>query len=78
MYQVNYDGFSKKLKSIRVEKDIKQEDVANQLNMSTNTYMSYENDPKTIKIDVLVNLGNVLQIDILKIFLEYVDTKCIV
>ena len=73
----DYIGFSKKLKAIRVEKDIKQEDVATKLEVSTNTYMSYENDPRNIKLNTLFEIGNILEVDILHIFLNYVDTKCI-
>lgn len=74
---VDYIGFSKKLKAIRVEKDIKQEDVAKKLNISTNTYMSYENDPGNIKLSTLLDIGNILQVNIINIFLQYIDTKCI-
>lgn len=73
----DYNGFSKKIKAIRVEKEIKQEDVAKKLGISTNTYMSYENDPRNLKIDTLIELGNILDVNILDIFLQYIDTKCI-
>lgn len=73
----DYIGFSKKLKAIRVEKDIKQEDVATKLEISTNTYMSYENDPRNIKLNILFEIGNILGVDISNIFLQFIDTKCI-
>ena len=76
MYNVDYAGLSKRIKTIRFEKDITQEDVASKLNISTNTYMSYENNPKDMKLSILLDLSKILGVNMQDIFLEYVDTNC--
>lgn len=74
---VDFKGFSKKIKALRIEKGIYQSDIAKKLNVSTNTYMEYENNPGNMKISMLVAVGETLGVNLTQIFLQYVDTKCI-
>lgn len=76
MKYIDYLAFSKKLKSIRIEKDLKQEDIAEALHISSNTYMSYENNPQNFKLSTLEDLGLILGVDLIKIILSFSATKC--
>lgn len=73
----DYSSFSKKIKSLRIEKDILQIDIAKRLGISVNTYREYENNPENMKLSMINEIGNVLNENLLNIFLTYVDTKCI-
>lgn len=75
MVNVDYTGFSKKIKSIRLEKDITQDFMATKLNISKNTYMSYENDPANMKMNMFLEIGDILNVDIISIFLQHTATK---
>lgn len=74
---VDFESFSKKIKALRMEKGIYQSDIAKKLNISTNTYMEYENNPGNMKASMLVAIGEVLGVNLTQIFLQYIDTKCI-
>lgn len=73
----DYSSFSKKIKLLRIEKDILQIDIAKRLGISVNTYRKYENNPENMKLSMINEIGNVLNENLLNIFLTYVDTKCI-
>lgn len=76
MVQIDYLGLSKKIKSLRIEKGLKQTDVAKQLNMSSTTYMFYENNPKFFKITTLEQMSCIFNENLIEIFLSFSATKC--
>lgn len=48
----------KNLRAIREDKDIKQKDVANYLNVSQNTYSQYETGVISLTAEVLIKLAD--------------------
>lgn len=48
----------KNLRAIREDKDIKQKDVANYLNVSQNTYSQYETGIISLTAEVLIKLAD--------------------
>lgn len=73
---IDYAGFSKKIKLIRIEKNLKQDDVAKELKISSNTYSAYENNPQLMKLSTLIALSNTFGEDLINIFLTNYATKC--
>ncbi len=54
----------KNLKDIRVDKDIKQKDIAKYLCISQNTYSQYETGVISLTAEVLIKLSNFYQVSI--------------
>ena len=54
----------KNLRSIREDRDIRQREVANYLNVSQNTYSQYETGVISLTADVLVKLANFYDVSI--------------
>lgn len=52
------------LKSIRVDRDIKQKDIAKILNVSQNTYSQYETGVIALTAEVLVKLADYYDVSI--------------
>lgn len=52
------------LKSIRVDRDIKQKDIAKILNVSQNTYSQYETGVIALTAEVLVKLADYYNVSI--------------
>lgn len=46
-----------RLKEMREDNDIKQKDLAKELNILQNTYSQYENGQRQVPINILVNLA---------------------
>ena len=46
-----------RLKDLREDRDLKQKDIAQYLNIKQNTYSQYENGQRQLPIDVLIKLS---------------------
>ena len=57
-------------KSLRIRNGLIQEDVANMLGISRQQYITYENNPNIIKIDILLKLSKIFKCDINEFFLN--------
>lgn len=55
---------SERLKELREEMDLKQEEVANKLNIGRSTYANYESNRAEPSISVLVDLANFYNVSI--------------
>jgi len=74
---VDYSAISRKIKSLRIEKNMYQQDIAEELGVSVQTYQEWENNPNNLKFCNIIALSNILKVNLLDIFLLYADTKCI-
>lgn len=54
----------KNLKDIRVDRDIKQKDIAKYLNISQNTYSQYETGVIALTAEVLIRLSDYYNVSI--------------
>ena len=54
--EISYN-FYMKLKELREENNLKQEDIARFLNIKQNTYSQYENFKRQLPIDALIKLA---------------------
>lgn len=68
---LNYE-LSEYIKLIRFKKKKSQEDLANSLRISRNTYSIWENNPIKLSLDTLIEIGIVLDVDMLIFFNQYV------
>lgn len=57
-------------KSLRVRSGLIQEEVAKMLGISRQQYITYENNPNIIKIDILLKLSKIFKCDINEFFLN--------
>lgn len=57
-------------KSLRVRSGLIQEEVAKMLGISRQQYITYENNPNMIKIDILLKLSKIFKCDINEFFLN--------
>lgn len=60
------------IKLLRFKSKMNQEETATRLNISRNTYISWENNPIALSLDTLIKIGNVFNEDIIIFFKEYV------
>lgn len=60
------------IKLLRFKSKQSQEDVAEKLNISRNTYMAWEKKPVSLSLDTLVKIGDVFNTDITYFFSQYV------
>lgn len=60
------------IKLLRFKSKMNQEETATKLNISRNTYISWENNPITLSLDTLIKIGDVFNADITIFFKEYV------
>lgn len=60
------------IKLLRFKSKMNQEETATKLNISRNTYISWENNPITLSLDTLIKIGDVFNTDITIFFKEYV------
>ena len=60
------------IKLLRFKSKKSQEEVANELNISRNTYLNWESNPTKLNLDTLDRIGNVLNVDIFIFFNQYV------
>lgn len=56
--------YLKRIKDLRVDNDLTQEDIAKYLNISQRTYSYYETGERNFPIDLLIELANYYQISI--------------
>lgn len=54
----------KNLRSIREDRDIRQKEIANYLNVSQNTYSQYETGVISLTAEVLIKLANYYNVSI--------------
>lgn len=66
---------SEYIKLIRFKNKKSQEDMGISLKVSRNTYSIWENNPIKLSLDTLIEIGMILETDILIFFNEYV-AKC--
>lgn len=66
------ESLSDYIKLIRFKSKKSQEDVAKELNISRNTYSIWENNPVQLKLDTLIEIGTILNNDIIIFFNQYV------
>lgn len=50
-----------RLKKLRKEKGLLQQDVANHLNISRQAYCRYENNQREVSLDILVKLADLFE-----------------
>lgn len=55
---------SKRLKELRLEKELRQEDVAKILKVSRVVYNRYENDQRDIPIEILCELADFYEVSV--------------
>jgi transcriptional regulator with XRE-family HTH domain len=72
MFQTLNDDLSEYLKLLRFKSKKSQEDVAKELDISRNTYTTWENNPMALSIDTLNKITNVFGEDIIIFFKQYV------
>lgn len=60
------------IKLLRFKSKMNQEETATKLNISRNTYISWENNPISLSLDTLIKIGDVFNADITIFFKEYV------
>ena len=66
------DSLSDYIKLIRFKSKKSQKDVAKELNISRNTYSVWEKNPVQLKLDTLIEIGTILNNDIIIFFNQYV------
>ena len=66
------DSLSDYIKLIRFKSKKSQKDVAKELNISRNTYSIWEKNPVQLKLDTLIEIGTILNNDIIIFFNQYV------
>lgn len=59
----------KSLATIRKERGLTLEDMAQHLNVGVNTYFQYENSDRSIPAEVAIGIANLLKVDVGEIFL---------
>lgn len=48
----------KRLRDLREDRDLKQKDVANVLNIPTHTYSNYESGIRSVPLEILIDLAS--------------------
>lgn len=66
---------AKKLRIIRKERDLSQEDVARQLGMTTGAYGSFERAQNLIALNYLIDLSRIFQVPITQLLPAYIVTN---
>lgn len=67
---------SNNLRAERNRADLTQEEVANKLDVTLRTYVSYEEDASTIKATTLYLLSNIFGCKVSDFYLQNNSTKC--
>ena len=60
----DYIKIGSKIKEARIEKGIKQNEMANLLNINVSTYSNYENDYREPEINLIYSICDILKISI--------------
>lgn len=63
-----------RLKELREDKDIKQQEIARMLKIATNTYCNYENEKRIIPYDCIIKLAEFYNTSV-DYILEVTDDK---
>ena len=66
------NNLSDYIKLLRFKSKLSQEEVAEKLDISRNTYNNWENNPIQLNLETLDKIGIVLNSDIFIFFTEYV------
>ena len=66
------DKLSDFIKVERFKAKLSQQEMANKMNITRNTYIKWENNPKKLNLEQLDKIGQVLDTDIFIFFNEYV------
>lgn len=66
---------SEYLKLLRFKNKISQEEISDKLNITRQCYTNWENNPIKLDLGQLIEIGNVLNEDILIFFEDYI-AKC--
>lgn len=72
MFETLNSDLSDYLKLLRFKSKKSQEEVANGLDVSRNTYMSWENNPISLSLDTLSKITGFFGDDISNFFIQYV------
>ena len=72
MNKILNDSLSDYIKLIRFKAQKSQKEVAKELNVSRNTYSIWERNPVQLNLDTLIEIGNILNNDIIIFFNQYV------
>lgn len=75
MFQTLNSDLSDYLKLLRFKNKISQEDMAKKLNISRNTYTTWENNPINLSLDTLNKITEIFNEDI-TIFFKQRVAKC--
>lgn len=75
MNKILNDSLSDYIKLIRFKAQKSQKEVAKELNVSRNTYSIWERNPVQLKLDTLIEIGNILNNDIIIFFNQYVAER---
>lgn len=67
---------SNNLRAERNRADLTQEEVANKLDVTLRTYVSYEEDASTIKATTLYLLSNIFGCKVSDFYMQKNSTKC--
>ena len=62
------------IKALRAQNNMKQEEVARAVGVSTATYNRYEQHPEVMTVSILVKLAKLFHVDLCDIFLPH-DTN---
>lgn len=62
--------FRTKIRDLRLEKDLKQEDVANGIGVGKNTYLAYEKGTQSPKLETVEKIAQFYGIPLIELFSE--------
>lgn len=65
---------SANIKKYRAEKGYSQQDMANKLNVTRQTYNAYENDPLNLKVSILIEMAVILECHVNDFFKQRIAT----
>ena len=66
---------SNNIKSYRIKKGLKQEEIADIMGVSRNTYFDYEVNPQRVKVETLQKIADILNCKVSDFFKENDVTK---
>ena len=66
---------SNNIKSYRIKKGLKQEEIADIMGVSRNTYCDYEVNPQRVKVETLQKIADILNCKVSDFFKENDVTK---
>lgn len=69
--KLNYE-LSEHLKLCRFKKKLTQDDIAKKLNTTRQTYSQWENNPIKLDLDKLLDIGKVMNEDMIIFFKNYI------